>query len=110
MNKILISITKIALLILIFTNCNQPPFTKLDKDAVSGKDVRTALEAYLVPGNLVTAAANSIIIKIVAGIKDSSYYTRESLDSCRQRLNLLRILGNDLFILSTCNIKEVKPI
>lgn len=102
--------TGIALIVILFTNCNQPPFTKLDNDAVSGKDVRTALEAYLVPGDLVTALANSTLIKIIAGIKDSSYYTRESLDSCRQRLNLLRILGNDLFILSTCDIKEVKPL
>ena len=110
MRKILFPLSALTFLILVLTNCNQPPFTKLDKDAVSGKDVRKALEAYMVPGDLVTATANSIIIKIVAGIKDSNYYTRESLDSCRQRLNLLRILGNDLFILSTCNIKEVKPI
>lgn len=100
----------ILLLLTFFGNCNQPPFTKLNNDTVSGKDVRTALEAYLVPTSLVNAAANSIIIKIVTGIKDSGYYTRESLDSCRQKLDLLRILGNDLIILSTCNIKEVKAI
>ncbi|GBF50935.1 hypothetical protein LPTSP4_24630 [Leptospira ryugenii] len=90
--------------------CNRPPFTKLDNDKVSGKDVKTALEAYLVPGNLNTAFTNRIILQIITGVEDSKYYTRESLDSCRQNLNLLRILGNDLFVLATCNIKEAPAL
>ncbi|MDZ4725278.1 MAG: TIGR04452 family lipoprotein [Leptospira sp.] len=97
-------------LISITYNCNKPPLTKLNDDKVSGKDVKTAIEAYLVPTNIVDAAINSFLIKIIAGINESSYYTRGSLDDCKQRLNLLRILGNDLAVLATCDIKEVKPL
>jgi len=60
--------------------------------------------------NLSAAEINKVIIHILPGVNDSKYYIRGSVDSRRQRLNLLRILGNDLFVLATCDIKEASAL
>jgi len=51
-----------------------------------------------------------LYIQIITGIEDSEYYTRKSVDQCKESLELLRILGNDLAVLATCKIQKAGVI
>lgn len=96
---------------LLFVSCNRPPLTKLNNDLVLGSDVKAALIKSLSPtGGINDYLTRPYLVQILTGIDDSSYYTRKSLDACKEKLYLLAILQNNSLVLATCKIEKAKAI
>lgn len=106
MKNFLILIT--GILFLLVLNCNQTPFTKLNDELVSGKDAKTALLLYLAPTDdpYTLFVYRPVYIKITTGIDDSSYYSRKSVDKCKENISLLRFLHNTTIVLANCKFQK----
>ena len=101
----------LAILILMVTlislfQCNNPPLTKLNDELISGRDAKKALLAYFPATSLEVNLTDKILIQSISGLNDSSYYTRKSVDACKEKIYIMSYFIDRKIILSGCKFQS----
>ena len=90
--------------------CNNPPLTKLNDELISGSDAKRALLDYFPSIKLEENLTNKILIQSISGLDDSSYYTRKSVDACKEKIYLTSYFIDRKIILSGCKFQKAGTI